>query len=130
MRHVVAYVAALCVAIFAVAVGNVLITILGLMATGVLVVAVPMLLLNGDWRTRARSDPRARRQYLVACAVAVVLPVAVVCWALVSGRAGAEDPDGGQPPGCAGLVRALVQSGEYTQEEAEQLVHVADPSCG
>jgi site-specific recombinase len=132
LRHVVPFVVALSVAVWVAAVtasDHFLITIIALAFIGVLAVAVVKILIDEGFRTRARHDRATRLQYLTAWVLAVVLPIAVLVWALASQPSSPADPHGGPASDCDAQVYVLTQSGEYTQSEAEQLLGEADPAC-
>ena len=130
LRHVVVLVVALSVAVWVAAVtaaDHYLIAIIALAFLGFLAVAAVKVLIG--FRARARQEPAARRQYLTALALTVVLPIAVLVWALASQPSGSADPHGGPASDCDAQVYVLTQSGQYTQSEAEQLVGETDPDC-
>jgi hypothetical protein len=85
LRHVVVLVVALSFAVWVAAVAaadHYLITIIALAFLGFLAVAAVKVLIG--FRARARQEPAARRQYLTALVLTVVLPIAVLVWALAS----------------------------------------------
>lgn len=132
LRHLVPLVVTLCAAIWVLVVAlsdQSLIMVIAMPVIGVLSVLVVKALLDQGWRTRARQGGAERRQYLTACALAVILPVAVAVWGVATQSWEAPVSPGDQRARCTAEVSELIKSVHLSQEQAEQYVGDTDPHC-